>query len=253
MLFEEHLIYFPGRSLDPKPTDLGLEYDEVWLTAADGVRVNGWALPPPGATRGWVLYSHGNADTMAIRVGIMKPLVERGLGVLLYDYRGYGRSEGRPDEEGTYRDAEVMLAETMRRAGEARRVFLMGESLGGGVSYELAVRHPELAGLITTSTFTSIPDMVVALLKIPALRRIVRTQYDNLAKVARITLPRLVLHGTRDELVPYRMGETLRDASRPPADFLAIAGAGHNDIFDVDPDGAYGALFGFIDRHLPRG
>ncbi len=251
MLFEERLIYFPGRSLEPKPTDLGLEYDDLFLTASDGVRVNGWALPPQGTPRGWVLYSHGNADTMAIRVGIMKPLVERGLGVLLYDYRGYGRSEGRPDEDGTYRDAEVMLAEAVRRASEARRVFLMGESLGGGVSYELAVRHPELAGLVTTSTFTSIPDMVVALLKIPALRRIVRTRYDNLAKVPRITLPRLVLHGTRDELVPFRMGEALR-AAAPAADFFAVEGAGHNDIFDVDPEGAYGALFAFVDQHLPR-
>ena len=253
MLFEERLIYFPSRSLDPTPTDLGLEHDEVYATAADGVRVHGWALLPTGAPRGWVLHSHGNGDTMAIRVGIMKPLVERDLGVLLYDYRGYGRSEGRPDEEGTYRDGEVMLAEAVRRAGDAGRVFLMGESLGGGVSHELAVRHPELAGLITTSTFTSIPEMVVALLKLPALRRIVRTQYDNLAKVPRITLPRLILHGTRDELVPYRMGETLRDATSPPADFLAVEGAGHNDIFDVAPDAAYGALFGFIDRHLPRG
>jgi uncharacterized protein len=250
MLFEERLIYFPSRSLDPTPTELGLRYDEVRATASDGVRVHGWALPPPGAARGWVLYSHGNGDNMAIRVGIMKPLVERGLGVLLYDYRGYGHSEGRPEEDGTYRDGEVMLAEAVGRAGDAGKVFLMGESLGGGVSHELAVRHPELAGLITTSTFTSIPDMVVALLKIPALRRIVHTRYDNLAKVPRITLPRLVLHGTRDELVPYRMGETLRDASTPPADFLAVKGAGHNDIFDVDPEGAYGALFGFIDRHL---
>lgn len=256
MRFEEHLIYFPGRSMAPRPTDLGLEYEDLYLTASDGVRVNGWALPPQrtareNTARGWVLYSHGNADTMAIRVGIMKPLVERGLGVLLYDYRGYGRSAGRPDEDGTYRDAEVMLAETVRRAGAARRVFLMGESLGGGVSHELAVRHPELAGLVTTSTFTSIPDMVVALLRIPALRRIVHTRYDNLAKVPRIALPRLVLHGTRDELVPYCMGERLRDASSPPAAFLGVEGAGHNDIFAVDPEGAYGTLFAFIDRHLP--
>jgi hypothetical protein len=252
MLFEERLIYFPSRRLRPTPGDLGLDHDEVLLTAADGVRVHGWALKPAAKPRGWVLYSHGNGDTMAIRVGIMKPLVERDLGVLLYDYRGYGHSEGRPTEEGTYRDGEVMLAEVLRRAGYPRRVFLMGESLGGGVSHELAVRHPDLAGLITTSTFTSIPGMARALLKVPGVERLVRTRYDNLAKVPRITLPRLILHGTRDELVPYRMGETLRDASRPPAEFLAVKGAGHNDIFDTDPEGAYGVLFGFIDRCLAR-
>jgi hypothetical protein len=251
MLFEELLIYFPSRSLKPTPADLGLDHDEVWATAADGVRVHGWALEPDTTPRGWVLYSHGNGDTMAIRVGIMKPLVEHGLGVLLYDYRGYGRSEGRPAEAGTYHDGEAMLAEAVRRAGAPGRVLLMGESLGGGVSHELAVRHPDLAGLITTSTFTSIPGMVRALLKVPGVERIVHTRYDNLAKVPRITLPRLILHGTRDELVPFRMGETLRDATTPPADFLAVEGAGHNDIFDVAPVEAYGALLGFIDRHLP--
>jgi len=251
MLFEELMIYFPSRTLDPTPADLGLDHDEVWATAADGVRVHGWALKPSGAPRGWVLYSHGNGDNMAIRLGIMKPLVERDLGVLLYDYRGYGRSEGRPDEAGTYRDGQAMLAEAVRRAGNPGRVFLMGESLGGGVSHELAVRHPDLAGLITTSTFTSIPGMVRALLKVPGVERLVRTRYDNLAKVPRITLPRLILHGTRDELVPYRMGETLRDASTPPADFLAVHGAGHNDLFEVAPVAAYGAIFAFVDRHLP--
>jgi uncharacterized protein len=252
MLLEELLIYYPSRSLEPMPADFGLDHDEVFATASDGVRVHGWALKPPVAPRAWVLHSHGNADTMAIRIGIMKPLVERDLGVLLYDYRGYGRSEGRPSEEGTYRDGEAMLAEAVRRAGDPRRVFLMGESLGGGVSHELAVRHPELGGLITTSTFTSIPAMVQALLKLPPLRRIVHTQYDNLAKVPRITLPRLILHGTSDELVPFRMGETLRDASTPPADFVAVKGARHNDIFDVDPEATYGALLAFIDRCLVR-
>jgi fermentation-respiration switch protein FrsA (DUF1100 family) len=251
MFLEELLIFFPSRSLTPTPTELGLAHEEVQAVAADGVRLHGWALLPRGAARGWVLYSHGNADTIAVRVEMMGPLVDWGLGVLLYDYRGYGLSEGRPDEAGTYRDGEAMLAEAVRRAGAPARVLLMGESLGGGVSHELAVRHPELAGLITTSTFTSIPDMARALLKLPGLSRLVRTRYDNLAKVPHITLPRLILHGTDDELVPFRMGERLRDATTPPGEFLAVAGAGHNDLFAVAPEAAYGAVLGFAARHLP--
>ena len=160
-------------------------------------------------------------------------MVQRGLAVLLYDYRGYGRSEGSPDEEGTYRDAEAMLSLLIERAGSGRRVFLFGRSLGGGVSYEMAVRHPELGGLITDATFTSMPEMARRVFPIPGVWRLVRTKYGNLAKAPKVRIPRLVMHGTSDELIPFSMGERLRDATDPPAAFFPIEGGGHNDTFAV--------------------
>ena len=252
MLFEERLIYFPERRLWDSPADHGLAYEEVVREARGGVQVFGWALLPGREARAWLLYSHGNAGNISLRPAIVQPLVEMGYAALLYDYRGYGRSgPGRPDEPGTYDDGEAMLAEALRRAGHPRRVFLLGESLGGGVSYELARRHPELGGLITSSTFTSIPAMVRKLFPLPGLGALVRTRYDNLAKARELRPPRLLLHGRCDELVPFRMAEELRDATRPPAELVAVDGAGHNDLFDVGGDACYSAIARFVERHLP--
>ncbi len=250
MSLERRLIYFPDRILADTPAQDHLGYEDVWATTSDGIRVHGWAMPPAGRDAAWLLYSHGNGGNVSLRPAGVAPLVHRGLGVLLYDYRGYGRSEGRPSEQGTYADGEAMLAEAIRRAGDARRVVLYGESLGGGVSYELARRHPELCGLITISTFTSIPDMVRVLYPIPGLSWLVRTRYDNLAKARDIRVPRLVIHGTDDELVPFRMGEALRDATSPPAEFLAIRGAHHNDTFSTGGDEYYDAVQRFVGNCL---
>ena len=251
MLFEERLIYFPERRLWDSPADYGLAYEEVLLEARGGVQVFGWAILPERAPRAWLLYSHGNAGNISLRPVIVQPLVAMGYATLLYDYRGYGRSSpGRPDEQGTYDDGEAMLAEVSRRAGDPRLVFLLGESLGGGVSHELARRHPELGGLITSSTFTSIPALVRQLVPLPGLGALVRTRYDNLAKARELRPPRLLLHGRRDELVPFWMAEALRDATRPPAELVAVDGAGHNDLFDVGGDACYAAIARFIEEHL---
>jgi uncharacterized protein len=252
VFFERQLIYLPSRGLLDSPADYGLAYDEVWATADDGLRVHGWALLPATAPHAWLLYSHGNAGNISLRPAIAQPLVAAGIGVLLYDYRGYGRSEGRRcDEAGTYRDGEAMLDEALRRAGDSRRVFLFGESLGGGVSHELALRRSGLGGLITSSTFTSLPALARRLLPVGGLARLMSTRYDNLGKLARLALPRLVLHGRQDELVPFAMAEALRDATIPPAELVAVDGAGHNDLFDIGASTCYPAMLRFIDRHLP--
>lgn len=250
MSLERRLIYFPDRVLSDTPAHANLAYEDVWATTSDRIRVHGWAMPPSGEAVAWLLYSHGNGGNVSLRPAGAAPLVRRGLGVLLYDYRGYGQSDGSPSEDGTYRDGEAMLAEAIRRAGGPQRVVLYGVSLGGGISYELARRHPELAGLITDAAFTSIPDMVRVLYPIPGLSWLVRTRYDNLAKAPGIRMPRLVMHGTDDDLIPYRMGETLRDATSPPAEFLAIRGAHHNDTFLIGGDEYYDTVRRFVGKCL---
>ena len=250
MFLETSFIYLPSPDLVDSPSDYGLAFEDVWVTASDGPRIHGWLMKPPGAPRAWLLYSHGNAGNISGRPAIVRPLVEDGLAVLLFDYRGYGRSEGTPDEQGTYRDAEAMLAKLVERAGTPAKVFLFGRSLGGGVSYELAVRHPELAGIITDATFTSMPAMSKLVFPIPGLSLLVRTRYDNLAKAPKVRIPRLVMHGTRDDLIPFAMGEALRDATEPPADFHAIEGGGHNDTFAVGGREYYLAVRRFVDKHL---
>ncbi len=233
MLLETGFIYFPSPDLVDTPADHGLDFEDVTVRASDGVRLHGWLMKPESEPRAWLLYSHGNAGNVSGRPEVARPLVKRGLAVLLYDYRGYGRSEGSPNEEGTYRDGEAMLAVLRERAASPRRIFLFGRSLGGGVSYELAVRHPDLGGLITDATFTSMPAMARRVFPIPGAWLLVRTKYDNSSKAPRVRLPRLVMHGTEDELIPFSMGKALRDATDPPAAFFAVEGAGHNDTFAV--------------------
>lgn len=233
MMIETSFIYYPSKDIVDSPTAYGLSFEDVHVEASDGVKLHGWLMKPQGEPRAWLLYSHGNAGNVSGRPEVARPLVQRGLAVLLYDYRGYGRSEGSPDEEGTYRDAEAMLAFLVARAGDPKRAFLFGRSLGGGVSYEMAIRHPELGGLITDATFTSMPEMARRVFPIPGVWRLVRTKYDNLGKTPRVRMPRLVMHGTGDELIPFSMGEQLRDATDPPASFFAIEGGGHNDTFAV--------------------
>jgi len=250
MSLETRLIYFPQRTLADSPADHGLAFDDVLVTTSDGLRIHGWAVVPSTPPVAWLLYSHGNAGNLSYRSAGVAPLVRRGLALLLYDYRGYGRSEGSPSEEGTYRDGEAMLAETIRRASDPRKVLLYGVSLGGGVSYELARRHPEIAGVVTDATFTSVPDVVRVMYPIPGLSRIVRTRYDNLSKARSIGIPRLVMHGTSDEIIPFWMGERLRDATDPPAEFLAIRGAHHNDTQVVGGDEYYDTIRRFVHRCL---
>lgn len=233
MFLETSFIYFPSRELIDTPAAYGLLYEDVFAETGDGVKVHGWLMKPTGTPRAFLLFSHGNAGNVSGRPEIARPLVQRGLAVLLYDYRGYGQSEGSPNEEGTYSDAEAMLAVLAARAPSQGHIFLFGRSLGGGVSYELALRHPELGGLITDATFTSMREMARLVFPIPGVWRLVRTRYDNLDKAPRVLVPRLVMHGTHDELIPFAMSERLRDATDPPAAFHPIAGAGHNDTFAV--------------------
>jgi uncharacterized protein len=250
MFLETGFIYFPSKEVVETPANYGLAYEDVNVTASDGVRLHGWLMKPEQTPRAWLLYSHGNAGNVSGRPEVARPLVERGLAVLLYDYRGYGRSEGSPNEEGTYRDAEAMLSVLLERAKSPKQVFLFGRSLGGGVSYEMALRHPELGGIITDATFTSMPNMARRVFPIPGAWLLVRTKYDNLDKAPKVHMPRLVMHGTADELIPFSMGQRLRDATDPPAAFHAIEGAGHNNTFAVGGREYAEAVRRFVDECL---
>ncbi len=245
LLFETRFIYFPSRAHEATPAGLGLPSEEVLFTAEDGVRLHGWFLPVRGA-RWTVLLSHGNAGNISHRLDRTLFLQTRlGASVLLYDYRGYGRSEGSPDEPGTYRDARAAyryLVEQRRVPPE--RLVLFGESLGSAVSLDLALAHPAGA-LILEAPFTSVRDMARKTIFFP-LAPFVRTRYDNLQKVGRLRMPLLVLQGDHDEVVPFAQGRRLFEAAPGPKRFFAIPGAGHNDTFLVGGDAYWQAIADFL-------
>lgn len=230
MVFEEKLIYFPSSDLDATPAALGLEHEELLLVSPPGVRLHGWFLPArKDGGRFTVLVCHGNAGNISHRLErALSMHQELGADVLLFDYRGFGRSEGNPDENGTYEDALSAyryLADD--RGVEPERIVLFGESLGAAVAVELSSRVPAGA-LVLESPFTSIPAMArVTYPFLPAFW--VRTKYDNLGKIGGLSIPLLVIHGTRDETVPFAQGQQLFGAAREPKRFLGVEGAGHTD------------------------
>lgn len=223
------LLYFPSRAILETPAEVGLAFDELELATEDGERLGGWWVAGPEPSLGHVLFCHGNAGNIGDRVLNAALLSEAGFDVLLFDYRGYGRSSGRPDEHGTYRDARAALAALLGRPGIDRdRVFYLGESLGGAVALALAVDCPP-RGLILQSTFTSIRDAARAHYPLipPAL---VPDAYPNLRLIGGLSVPLLVLHGDRDDIVPLAHGRALFEAASEPKRIRVFAGSGHNDL-----------------------
>ncbi|MFN3476546.1 MAG: alpha/beta hydrolase [Candidatus Methylomirabilales bacterium] len=228
---EKRLIFYPERTIWTTPADRGLSYEDVFFHTSDGVRLNGWFVP--GDRRGVaLLWFHGNAGNIADRVENIALFHDRlGIHIFIFDYRGYGRSEGSVSEEGTYRDAEAALAYLRsRRDIDPAKIILFGRSLGAAVAVELAAKMP-CAGLILESPFTSVKEMADLAFPFFPVGLFFRTKYDTLSKIKQIKIPVLVLHGDRDEIVPFSMGRRIFEAANEPKTFFTIKGAGHNDTY----------------------
>ncbi len=252
LIFERRLIYFPQREHDVTPRQLGLAFEDLTLTAEDGVRIHAVYLPPPGEPRWTVLFAHGNGGNLSHRLDRTLLLQSQlGAAVLLFDYRGYGRSEGSPDEEGTYRDARAAHRWLVEEKGvPPDRLVVFGESLGSAVALDLALVRPSRA-LVLESPFASVPAMARAVYPFLPLWPLVRTRYDNEAKAPRLSVPLLVLHGDRDEVVPFSQGRRVFEAAPEPKRFFAIPGAGHNDTYLVGGEAYWAAVRDFLET-LPE-
>jgi fermentation-respiration switch protein FrsA (DUF1100 family) len=242
---ERGLIYYPAAALDGTPALAGLAFEDVEVAAADGVRVHGWHLPGPG--RATLLYCHGNAGNVSHRLPKLRAMHDRlGLSILIFDYRGYGRSGGVPSEEGTYADARAMI-DWLRRRGPGPVVYF-GESLGAAVATQLAEEAPP-AALVLESPLASVQAMANATL--PGAGWLFRTRYDTLGTIGRVRAPVLVLHGDADEVVPYRQGRAVFDAAPGPKSFIAIPGGHHNDVLEVGGETYWRAWTAFLAAHVP--
>lgn len=220
---QSSMIYYPVKELVYSPGDIGLEYENVTFTTEDSVEIHGWFIPRKNA-RGTLLFHHGNAGNISGRLETIRLVHNLGLNILMYDYRGYGRSEGRPSEKGTYRDAMAAwnyLVE--QRMTTPDQIFSMGRSLGGAVAVWLATQT-EPAGLILESTFTSAADLGSELYPFLPVRRLIRYEYSNLTRIKDIEVPLLVAHSTQDNLIPFSHGRRLYDAASEPKMFLEMRG-----------------------------
>jgi len=244
MIFEESFIFFPMRYPEGDWQPGWLSFEDVWFQADDGVRLHGWYAGRDDP-RAVVLFCHGNAGNVTHRAETLRALNEFvGASVLIFDYRGYGRSEGKPDEPGILADARAARAWLAKRAGVAERdVVLMGRSVGGAVAVDLAAADGARA-LVLESTFTSVPELGAYHYPWLPVRTLVRTRLDSLAKIADYHGPLLQSHGDADTIVPYQFGRRLFDAANQPKQFITIPGRDHNDPQTRE---YYEALIAFLD------
>lgn len=222
------LIFFPDRALRAEPAHYGLSAESLTLATAGGINLRGWWIR--GAGRTALLYFHGNAGNIGDRLERTKLLVsELGLDVFLVDYRGYGASDGTPTEAGLYADGLAVYDAARARGFPASRIIPFGESLGGAVALETAIRKP-CAALILEAPFLSVAAMARRYYPwIPSF--FVRLQFDNGEKIPQITVPKLIAQAEHDEVVPPSQTRRLFELAAPPKTYFLIPGAMHNDTY----------------------
>jgi hypothetical protein len=225
--FEHKQIYYPSRGMDAAPGQLGRPFEDVFIPVEHGERVNAWYFPAQNAPSPVVLVCHGNAGNISHRLDLAALMLEAGAGVLLLDYCGYGRSDGKPGEENTYRDAQAAYHWLIGQGIAGKNIIGYGESLGGGVVSELALRET-LGGLILQSTFTSMTDVGAELFPWLPVRLISTIKYSTRAKLPKLRVPVLILHSRRDDLIAFHHAEENFAAANEPK-FLREINGGHND------------------------
>lgn len=242
-------VYYPGGDLEVTPAYYDLDYEPAGFRTADGESISAWfvsAEEHPGAQpgpalktdpRACLLFCHGNAGTMSDRVYTLKVFAELGFDVLIFDYRGYGQSTGKPGEQGTYRDVEAAWRHLVEKHGrDPSSIVVYGRSLGAAVGAWLADRK-EVGALVIESAFTSAPDMAAATFPFLPARLLCRFKYDTLSRIDRVDCPVFIAHSSTDEMVPYEHGRKLFSAAREPKRFVRMEG-GHN-VGGIEKDGEY--------------
>lgn len=233
-LFQHRLLYLPttpGREWAATPAQIGLDYEELRIRTEDGVELSAW-LVPAEPDRGLLLFFHGNAGNISHRLESIEIFRRLDLSVLIIDYRGFGRSQGRPSEHGTYQDAAAAWRYSVEELGRPpSEIVIFGRSLGAAVAAHLADNTPQPpAALILESAFTSAPDMAQRVYPFLPARWLTRFGYRTRDHVAGAGSPVLVIHSEDDEIAPFDLGEAVFAAAPEPKRFLILGGS-HNTGF----------------------
>jgi fermentation-respiration switch protein FrsA (DUF1100 family) len=270
MAFEDQFIYFPSRypegfwaigNLPARDGEIVPQIEDCYLTTADGIKLHGWLCLPsrkiggvtaPVSTQMTLLWFHGNAGNISHRYDMIRMLIRIPINIFIVDYRGYGKSEGAPSEQGLYLDARTAWGYlTDNRGIPSEQIIIFGKSLGGAVAINLAT-SVQPAGLIVQSSFTSAADMAGVL--VPFFPRLLlRTRMDSMAKILDVSCPKLFIHSQADEVVPYRLGRRLFEAATEPKRFYEVGGATHNETYLIGGEPYLGELRSFVAACKPAG
>lgn len=235
--FEYGQVYRPMKEWVASAGDLDRPAEDICLNATDGVRLSAWFFPADADSRRAdyaLLVCHGNAGNISHRLELCSSLLRTGVSVLVFDYRGYGHSEGKMSEEGTYCDAQGAYQWLQKRGFEGQKIIVFGESLGGGVACELAARET-VGGLILQSTFTNIADVGAELFPWLPVRWLSTIKYDTVKKLPRVHVPVMVTHSRDDLLVRFHHAEKNFAAANEPKMFWETS-CGHSYSSEIDYD-----------------
>lgn len=238
------LFYFPDARVYDTPRRLHLAYEDVQFASTDGTRLHGWFLPAGGKPLGTVVHFHGNAQNLSAHFAYVSWLPEQGFNLFVFDYRGYGQSEGEPTHRGIYEDGLAALRYVQSRPDvDAARVLVLGQSLGGAVALAVLGREDVegVRAVAVESAFYSRASIVrdkIALLPVlwlfkwPLSGLVVDNRGGAGTAVADISpVPVLFIHGTDDQVVPFHHAEWLHRRAREPKQLWAVDGAGHTEAF----------------------
>jgi hypothetical protein len=249
-LMENSMVFYPAKYPTGwwEPARFGLTVEDCYFTTKDGVKLHGWFIPRAGA-RQTLLYCHGNGGNITYFADYAEWLLSGVQAqIFLFDYRGYGRSDGAPDEAGVYQDARAAYDYLLTRPDvNGRKIVLFGQSLGGAVAVDLALDRP-CTGLILESTFTSAKNMAKKAFPFLPVSLIIGVKFDSEAKITRLRLPLLIAHGTADRTVPFKLGRRLFEVANEPKEFYAITGADHNNPHIAGGETYLTKLREFIER-----
>lgn len=264
MAFEDRLIYFPSKypegfwevdNISERAGEFVAKIEDCHFEASDGVRLHGWYCTPHRHSNGsampvpaemTLLWFHGNAGNISYRYEMIQSMMQLAVRVFIIDYRGYGKSDGKPTEQGLYLDARAAWNYLVAKRNVAPNdIIIFGKSLGGAPAIDLAAQV-DPAGLIVQSSFTSAADMAATVLPF-LLRAFLHTKMDSLGKIAGVRCPKLFIHSRADEVVPYELGRRLYDAAPEPKQFYEVKGASHNSTYVVGGRAYLDALGSFIE------
>lgn len=248
MYFQQpSMIFYPVRNLSATPTDWGLQYEDVTLKSTDGIHLHGWYIPHTGTDR-VLLFFHGNAGNMSHRGESVEIFHRLGLNVFIFDYRGYGQSDGKPSESGLYADARAAWQYLTKTKGiKKENITIFGRSLGGAVAAELAA-EVQPGTLILESTFSSAKEMAKMILPVMSYLIPMRFEFKTVEYIKQVSSPVLIVHSPGDEIIPYELGEKVFQAANEPKSFLKLQGD-HNGGFLMSQPGYEQALGKFLLTH----
>ncbi|MFC1658925.1 alpha/beta hydrolase, partial [Candidatus Omnitrophota bacterium] len=228
--FERRGIYYPTKEITFTPAEAGMQYEDIFFKTQDSLQLNGWFIPAdkPRAT---LLFCHGNAGNIGHRVEIARIFNQLNLNVFIFDYRGYGRSQGVPSEQGLHEDARSAFYYLLSRDDIDRQaIIIYGKSIGANVAVQLASKT-KAAALIAESGFTSAYDMARKLFPYLPVKWMITVQFNALAAIKDIATPKFVIHSRDDEIVPFWMGRKLFESAPEPKEFYEMRGTHNQAIF----------------------